>query len=517
MPTTPENMPAPENPAVPVCPTCGDPLCRTFLSGVTSGPAPAAESWVDVVAAAVVAESEPAEEEERCGTCDETFLNCDCVTCRECDTRLDREDRCRHCSCCEDHCGCPTCPGCDRTAASLCGHCDECAACCSCVVCSSCGELSQDEDGDDATPCSRCGSGPCCCNCTARVLTRHARDPEARFHDSETFTRHASKRHIGCEIEVASIRTFDAVNTFLDGWYGVGVVSDGSLPSTGFELCTPPTNGDLFVDKILGLTKRLNEGSGVVTDVCGLHVHIDARDLGASHIEALIRIWLYLEPAIIRLFPSRRSRGNYAMPLAQWDRIKEIAGSGDVTIAEAKAAAAKKAALSRRVYGQHDERYGERAWTERYSGVRYYALNVHSWFYRGTVEFRGMEGTLDGPDICRWARLCAELVQTAKRVGGTPERCTAFLSRLPADRWAALAKVAPDARVRSWINTRRAKFAEDWNLYRTLVPMPTEGIAKPAPRPRTAPPLASAEPSPVAGGPTGQRRNPFTFYTPTTG
>jgi hypothetical protein len=46
----------------------------------------------------------------------------------------------------------------------------------------------------------------------------------------------------------------------------------------------------------------------------------------------------------------------------------------------------------------------------RYNPTRYRGLNLHSFNYRGTIEFRYFDGTLNPADIKAWGTLCLRLV-----------------------------------------------------------------------------------------------------------
>jgi hypothetical protein len=46
--------------------------------------------------------------------------------------------------------------------------------------------------------------------------------------------------------------------------------------------------------------------------------------------------------------------------------------------------------------------------------IRYRGLNLHSWFYQGTLEFRHHEGSTDWEEIVNWAMFCGFIVDLAK-------------------------------------------------------------------------------------------------------
>jgi hypothetical protein len=55
-----------------------------------------------------------------------------------------------------------------------------------------------------------------------------------------------------------------------------------------------------------------------------------------------------------------------------------------------------------------------RGWNRSVS-CRYLNLNLHSWFYRGTVEYRLAAGTVDINDIRMWPIFCLWLTEIASR------------------------------------------------------------------------------------------------------
>lgn len=49
-------------------------------------------------------------------------------------------------------------------------------------------------------------------------------------------------------------------------------------------------------------------------------------------------------------------------------------------------------------------------------GCRYAAMNVHSHFFRGTIEFRLKEGTIEAEEVIFWPLFCGWFVEAAKRL-----------------------------------------------------------------------------------------------------
>lgn len=228
--------------------------------------------------------------------------------------------------------------------------------------------------------------------------------PNGTFHTAPTRRMNPIRRHMGVEIEVASGYS-EAVGDAVRFWGG-GIVPDDSLPPGGYEIVTAPASGDALAWQIWDVCHALHNAGAAVTPACGLHVHVDARDLGYAGIRRLLILYAKLELALFRLVHPRRMRGRFSVPCAKMaDRLSPVVRSPRQIGAEVRAA----------VYGA--------GWTpsvrdKKYHPARYSALNVHSWFYRGTVEFRHHHGTIDADRIIWWAALCGAIVEASLRGEG---------------------------------------------------------------------------------------------------
>lgn len=208
-----------------------------------------------------------------------------------------------------------------------------------------------------------------------------------------------SNRFLAVEIEVAGVRKVNRLTEVIKGW-SASVVSDGSLPEYGFEINTSPASADRFIKQIEEICDALKQSGGYVTDKCGLHVHVDARDLTYYGIRRLLRIYSALEPLLFQMIPSERRNSRYCQPCAH-----EYRKVGKLT----NYVTARKDVMHA-VYHSSNTRRSKR---EKYNGSRYMALNAHSWYYRGTVECRLLDGTVDPNVIVPWGMFWAKLVDFA--------------------------------------------------------------------------------------------------------
>lgn len=419
---------------------------------------------------------------DTCTVCEATIDDCQCWECSDCGERKSEdESRCEQCDHCEDCCTCWWCESCDRRQSendSQCSCCESCERCCSCWYCEGCSESHREdswncsncEQCEDCCECSRCEhcddrfssddfcrdcdrcTSCCACNdahafglefCHNPLTFHTAKKPEHRDNPS--------KRHIAVEIEVAALGDGDGqVTRAVDDWSG-NIVEDGSLPNSGFEINTAPASGDQFVNQIRDICQALQAQDASVTRACGLHVHIDARDYTYYDLRRLVLLYEKLEPALLSIVAPSRSQSNYCRPCGT--RYADAIRAGHLP-------KETKHQLIHSVYGldthgpeqktMKDQLQGHTG--QKYDQARYGALNLHSWFFRGTIECRMHHGTVNPEKITHWGILWAGILDAAMRL--TEKQIAA----LPGTSLDILKTIAPTAAVRTWIDARYARF-----------------------------------------------------------
>ena len=85
------------------------------------------------------------------------------------------------------------------------------------------------------------------------------------------------------------------------------------------------------------------------------------------------------------------------------------------------------------------------------SAVRYKGLNLHSYYHRGTLEFRHHQGTVDPMDLFMWPLVCGWFVEIVSRA-----------SDREAARWRSLPEVfKPIPRLRKlveWVEEKTSRY-----------------------------------------------------------
>ena len=241
-----------------------------------------------------------------------------------------------------------------------------------------------------------------------------------------------------------------AITAAIEKW-GDSVVEDGSLhTSTSHEVNTQPTNGDRFLEHIKDLTDAYAGLSAVCSEACGLHVHINAKDLNFYDMRKVLAIYARVERALFELCSRSRLNGTYSqicgynyLNMSPDPRIFKRQMFGTLYMDRGRLLPQKgSAATGKLIVDARGDKAGVRD-----HGLRYRALNIHSFFHRGSIEFRHHEGTVDYTEITNWALICGHVIEAAAKMS------EAQIIALPSETHEALLAVIPE-RFHKHCNTR---------------------------------------------------------------
>jgi hypothetical protein len=379
-----------------------------------------------------------------CPNCAHAHDECECADgiC-SCGNLFEDHSRCESCERCSECCDCLRCGSCSEVVDDTCSSCEHCSSCCECTR-ADCGCR-----GRGLCVCETCDRCENCCGGHEEEATDVERVKRPlRFRPDVNTRVDAKRRYIGVEIEIAKAETADAINEAVRVTYA-SVVEDGSLPSTGFELVTQPARGAGFDRDMATIGKALRDDDASVTEKCGLHIHIDARDLGPWGLYRLVQTYARVEEALYAMVPAGRREGTYAQPCGR----KLVAALGTP-----KSTQDLKARLFDVLYPGVTGKSLVRMKDSKYQSCRYNALNLHAWTLYRTVEFRHHSGSANAAKISAWARICEAIVEFS--VQATKDERAAFEAKTDG---AALQYVAhwfdPTDSLNDFIEQRTAKFA----------------------------------------------------------
>jgi len=285
-------------------------------------------------------------------------------------------------------------------------------------------------------------------------------------------------RPIGVELEYSSVINFrDAVCNVVPFAYWE---HDGTLTRGGEELVVNPASGDKFLQQLTTLIGLHENYPPAVDSSCGFHVHVQSQDFTMLDLRRLIAMWCRIEPEIFgTLVLACRKRGredghHYCRPMAVEENLRyegwqftpsdvvRLMRKRMLDVTEHSTSTPEErinAFLMKKLYeitwvtetikpvpipSRDDPRFVQKSREyqeyqnavyrdastkqafERIKaykrtnggagGCRYSAMNVHSHFFRGTIEFRLKEGTLDPAEIIFWPLFCGWFVEAATRL-----------------------------------------------------------------------------------------------------
>lgn len=176
---------------------------------------------------------------------------------------------------------------------------------------------------------------------------------------------------------------------------------DRSLSEGGVEYIGGPFAGQQAIDQITAWST--NAKKMVTVDVtCGFHLHFDCTRESESTIEKFVRFCVQIQNSVADLVSPSRQRQfknldddeecrNYCVELPPYP---------------------ENLSLENYVYNVCGD--GIISKNSKYSIARYRWLNIHSYFYRGTLEIRLHQGTYNSEKILAWVELWLKLFEYIK-------------------------------------------------------------------------------------------------------
>ena len=131
--------------------------------------------------------------------------------------------------------------------------------------------------------------------------------------------------------------------------------------------------------KLQEVVRTLRHAGAVVNGSCGMHVHVDASRHTPQSLKNALSIMYSKEDILFKALNVNEARVERWCQKVREPMLEKIRKLPTNISMER---------LKREWYGGNDGSY------EHYNWTRYYALNLHSVFYRGTLEWRCFESTL---------------------------------------------------------------------------------------------------------------------------
>ncbi len=155
------------------------------------------------------------------------------------------------------------------------------------------------------------------------------------------------------------------------------------------------------LEDLQNLVKAIRKAGGFVNGSTGMHVHIGAKKMGTQAAVNLLKMVASKQDLIYKALNVKESRQYYCQKFTE-RFMKELLDRKPQDYSE----------LASVWYGEPIEK-AERE-HEHYDESRYHLLNLHSYFTRGTVEYRAFNATLDETEVKAAVQFCLAVTSYAK-------------------------------------------------------------------------------------------------------
>lgn len=159
-----------------------------------------------------------------------------------------------------------------------------------------------------------------------------------------------------------------------------------------------PICGYSDIETVQELIRQLRHAGMRVNDSCGIHIHIGASTHDARSLRNLANIMASKETLLFAALQTEASRADRWCKKVDACFLERINTRGEKSMTQ----------LRTIWYNGHD---GAR---EHYHSSRYHALNLHSVWQKGTVEFRCFNSTTHAGKIKAYIQLCLAISNQAK-------------------------------------------------------------------------------------------------------
>ena len=169
---------------------------------------------------------------------------------------------------------------------------------------------------------------------------------------------------------------------------------DGSIHTTnGGEECEFVTPKCTYedIETVQECIRALRKAGAKVNSSCGIHIHVDGANHTAKSLKNLVFTFRAKEDLIFKAVAPDRKGNHFCKPIDDQlvDNIKKL-----------------KTVDTQSLKSTWYDTYSDwRSETTHYHGSRYHALNLHSLWYRGTVEFRLFKSTLHAGEVRAYINL----------------------------------------------------------------------------------------------------------------
>ena len=161
------------------------------------------------------------------------------------------------------------------------------------------------------------------------------------------------------------------------------------------EFVTPPLRYS-DIETLQEIVRAFREAGAVANHSCGIHIHVDGANHNAQSLRRLVKFFSARQQLVYEALNVSASRASsWCKPVSR-SLIDEMAKVKNISRREMESI----------WYSSANDGYNGRIDHSHYNHTRYHGLNLHSFFSKGTVEFRLFNSTLHAGKIKAYIQFC---------------------------------------------------------------------------------------------------------------
>ena len=170
--------------------------------------------------------------------------------------------------------------------------------------------------------------------------------------------------------------------------------SNAAMDEYKVEFVTPPLDYE-DIETLQSIVRKLRENGAKANSSCGVHIHVDGANHNPTSLKKLINFMIARQDLIYDALEIG-CRGSHWCKKLNANLLKEMKSCKNLT----------KEAAEKIWYSPANDEYRNGINHEHYNPTRYHGVNLHSYFSKGTVEFRLFNSTLHAGKIKAYIQFC---------------------------------------------------------------------------------------------------------------
>ena len=161
------------------------------------------------------------------------------------------------------------------------------------------------------------------------------------------------------------------------------------------EFVTPPLRYE-DIETVQEIVRGFRKAGAVANHSCGIHIHVDGANHNAQSLRRMVKFFSARQELVYEALQVSAARYNQWCKPVSKNLIDEMAKIKNISRREMEAI----------WYSSANDGYTGRIDHTHYNYTRYHGLNLHSFFSKGTVEFRLFNSTLHAGKIKAYIQFC---------------------------------------------------------------------------------------------------------------